>query len=109
MNNPLLISRLILFLGYFIDILYTEQEETFIEVLQMLVFSLKSSNLAIVHQATDTLKTIISDRDIIPRIMPHIPDLLGFIEQCFETVNIPSFFDFTSEVIKCYQTSISVG
>lgn len=33
MNNPLLMCRLILLLGYFIDILYLESDETFIEVL----------------------------------------------------------------------------
>lgn len=41
--------------------------------------------------------------------MPHIGDLVGFIETCFETVNIPTFFDFAAEVIKCYQSNLSVG
>jgi hypothetical protein len=77
--------------------------------MHLLVQSLKSNNLTIVHQATDTLKTIISDRDIIPRIMPHVTSLLGFIEECFKTVNIPSFFEFASNFLKSYQSNILVG
>lgn len=46
LKNPLLESRLSLFLGYYIDILYGEQDELFLEVLKMLVNSINSKNKA---------------------------------------------------------------
>lgn len=64
--NPLLEVRLTLFLGYYIDILYIGDEEIFLQVLKMLITSINSKNIALAHQSTDTLKTIISDRDLIP-------------------------------------------
>jgi hypothetical protein len=49
MHNPLLDTRIALFYGYYIDILYTENEETFIEALKMLVNSINTKNLALAH------------------------------------------------------------
>jgi hypothetical protein len=94
MKNPLLDCRLSLFLGYYIDILYKEDEATFLGVLKMLVNSLNSEQLSLAHQSSDTLNTIISDKDLVPRITPHIPDLIVFVNQCMATVNIPDFFTF---------------
>jgi|JI10StandDraft_1071094.scaffolds.fasta_scaffold244985_1 hypothetical protein len=40
MDNPLITSRLILLLGYYIDILYSKNDELFLKVLELLVLSL---------------------------------------------------------------------
>lgn len=74
----------------------------------MLVTSISCNELALAHQAADTLKTIIADWDLIQRVSPHISDLILYIIDCFQKVNIPNFFDFVEEVIKFYQGSISV-
>lgn len=71
-TNTLLKCRLTLLLGYFIDILYKNDDQIFIAVLEMLVTSIGSTELALAHQAADTLKTIIADRDLIQRVTPHI-------------------------------------
>ena len=48
-KSTLLDSRLALFLGYYIDILYSNDETTFLSVLKMLVMSLNSPRLACAH------------------------------------------------------------
>jgi len=62
------------------------------------------------HQAADTLKTIVTDKDLILRIIPHINDLVRFVIACFETnINIPTFFEFVDEIVKFYQTYVDIG
>ena len=65
-DSHLLECRLSLFLGYYIDILYRNDDSTFLRVLQLLVTSMDSSKKALAHQSLDTLNTIISDKDLIP-------------------------------------------
>lgn len=106
-DSELLECRLSLFLGYYIDILYKEDQSTFLGVLKLLVESLMSNKKALANQSSDTLQTIISDKDLIPRIIPHISDLLGFTMACMEKVNIPDFFTFVHEIIDFYQEHLS--
>ena len=65
-DSHLLECRLSLFLGYYIDILYRNDDGTFLRVLQLLVTSMDSNKKALAHQSLDTLNTIISDKDLIP-------------------------------------------
>lgn len=108
-NSLLLNCRLTIMLGYYIDILYKEDNGTFLNVIKMFIDSLNTSedNLALAHQSADTLNTIINDNDIIPRIEPIIGDLLRSIAPCILVVKIPDFFDFLSEVFKYYKKHIS--
>ena len=106
-NSHLLECRLSLFLGYYIDILYREDNETFLKVLQMLVSSMDSEKLSLAHQSLDTLNTIISDKDLIPRVTPLISELTKFVISCMKKVNIPLFFSFVSELLKWYTNGLS--
>ena len=68
----------------------------------LLINSLNSdeSNLALAIQCSDTLNTIINDRDVIPRISPYINELLEKVSENIISVKIPEFFDFLSEIFK---------
>jgi hypothetical protein len=96
-------------LGYYIDILYKNDESIFFEVISMFIQSLVTNgeNYALAYQSADTLNTIINDSDIIPRIAPFINELLEKVSECIMVVEIPDFFDFLGEVFKYYKDSIS--
>jgi len=83
MNSLLLNCRLTIMLGYYMDILYKSDEKVFLGVIKMFLDSLTSGpeNLALAHQSSDTLNTIINDNDIIPRIAPILPQLLERVSE----------------------------
>ena len=82
-NNLLLECRLTIMLGYYIDILYKDDEEVFFKVIGMFLNSLSSGpeKLALAHQSADTLNTIINDSDVIPRVIPMLPQLLDKVAE----------------------------
>ena len=77
-------------------------------VLKLLTTSLMSKELALAHQSADTLNTVISDKDMLPRLKPMISELNKFTIECMGTVNIPDYFDFVGEIIKYYSDSLSI-
>lgn len=107
-NSTLLNCRLTIMLGYYIDILYKDDESIFFDVISMFIQSLSSTeeNYALAFQSADTLNTIINDNDIIPRISPFINELLEKVSECIAYVEIPDFFEFVAEIFKFYKTSI---
>ena len=62
-RNTLLNWRLTIMLGYYIDILYRDDESIFFDVISMFIESLTSDeeNYALAYQSADTLNTIIND------------------------------------------------
>jgi hypothetical protein len=108
-NSLLLNCRLTIMLGYYIDILYKNDESVFFQVINMFINSLTSGEdaLALAHQSADTLNTIINDNDIIPRVRPMINELLKDVAGCIMSVRIPDFFDFLSEIFKFYKDDIN--
>lgn len=71
-------SRMSLLLGYYADMLFTKYESAFLKVMDFLLesLSLTGSQKVVALQSADTLNTIISDKDLIPRLEPHLPRLI---------------------------------
>lgn len=109
MGSLLLNCRLTVMLGYYMDIMYRDNDEMFINVIKLFLGSLTAGKdeLALAHQSSDTLNTIINDNDIIPRIAPILGDLLARVSECILVVKIPEFFEFVSEIFKFYKDSIT--
>jgi len=107
-NSLLLNCRLTIMLGYYIDILYKENEVVFLDTLKMFIGSLRAGpeTYALAYQSSDTLNTIINDNDIIPRIKPVINEIFQEASDCILTVKIPDFFDFVSEIFRFYKDEI---
>ena len=108
-NSILLNCRLTVMLGYYIDILYRDDETIFFDVISMFIrsLSLSEESSALAYQSADTLNTIINDNDIIPRVTPFINELLEKVAEWIMTVEIPDFFEFLNEIFKFYNDSIS--
>ena len=107
-NSLLLNCRLTIMLGYYMDILYKEDSKTFFGLIEMFLQSLTSGKefLALAIQSSDTLNTIINDNDIIPRIVPILPDLITKVSECVLIVDINEFFDFVTEIFKYYKETL---
>ena len=109
MNSLLLNCRLTIMLGYYMDILYRQNEDVFLSLLEMFMNSLSSSTdcMALAIQSADTLNTIVNDNDIIPRVVPILPNLVQKVSECILKVNIVEFFDFVSEIFKFYKDKLT--
>jgi hypothetical protein len=73
-----------LLLGYYADMLFEKFHEAFIKTIDFLIQSvaLNGEEKVIALQSADTLNTIISDKDLIPRLEPELPRLLGVLNEC---------------------------
>jgi hypothetical protein len=77
-GSILLRARMSLLLGYYADMLFSKHDEIFIKVFNFLISSiaLHGGEKVIALQSADTLSTIIADKDLIPRLSPHLPQLI---------------------------------
>ena len=57
-------------------------------------------------QSADTLNTIISDKDLIPRLEPHLPRLIKVLTQCNQKIHIKLYFNFLQDFVKFYHAAI---
>jgi hypothetical protein len=89
-------SRMSLLLGYYADMLFLKYESAFIKVMDFLLESLSLSGpqKVVALQSADTLNTIISDKDLIPRLEPHLPRLIKVLNQCNQKISIKLYFNF---------------
>lgn len=88
--------RMSLLLGYYADMLFVKYEPAFIKVMDFLIESLSLTGLqkVVALQSADTLNTIVSDKDLIPRLEPHLPRLIKVLTQCNLKINIKLYFSF---------------
>lgn len=93
-----------LLLGYYADMLFSKHDDIFIKVFNFLISSvaLYGGEKVIALQSADTLSTIIADKDLIPRLSPHLPQLIQTLCQCNTVITIKLYFDFISDFIKYY-------
>ena len=71
-GSTLLRVRMSLLLGYYADMLFERYPEAFNKVIDFLIQSvgLHGEQKVVALQSADTLNTIISDKDLIPRLEP---------------------------------------
>jgi hypothetical protein len=101
-------ARMSLLLGYYADMLFIKYESAFIKVMDFLIESLSLTGLqkVVALQSADTLNTIVSDKDLIPRLEPHMPRLIKVLNQCNLKINIKLYFNFLQDFVKYYHHAI---
>lgn len=101
-------SRMSLLLGYYADMLFLKYESAFLKVMDFLLESLSLSGpqKVVALQSADTLNTIISDKDLIPRLEPHLPRLIKVLNQCNQKITIKLYFNFLQDFVKYYNQAI---
>jgi hypothetical protein len=52
------------------------------------------------------LNTIISDKDLIPRLEPELPRLMGILNECNMKIQIKLYFNFLLDFVKYYHHAI---
>jgi len=104
----LLKARMSLLLGYYADMLFRKYPEAFTKIIDFLIQSLAltGNQKVVALQSADTLNTIISDKDLIPRLEPHLPRLIEQINQCNLKIQIKLYFSFLQDFIKYYHAAI---
>ena len=67
-----------LLLGYYADMLFTHNEAAFLKVIEFMFNSLQlgGKEKVIALQSADTLSTVITDKDLVPRLEPHLPGII---------------------------------
>lgn len=101
-------ARMSLLLGYYADMLFTKYESAFVKVMDFLLesLSLNGPQKVVALQSADTLNTIISDKDLIPRLEPHLPRLIKVLTQCNQKIHIKLYFNFLQDFVKFYHAAI---
>jgi hypothetical protein len=97
-----------LLLGYYADMLFRENHEAFMKIISFLItsVSLTGDQKVIALQSADTLNTIISDNDLIPRLEPELPKLIDILNDCTKRIQIKLYFSFLLEFVKHYHHAI---
>ena len=95
-GNILMKARMSLLLGYYADMLFQKYETAFVKVMDFLLesLSLSGAQKVVALQSADTLNTIISDKDLIPRLKPHLPRLIKVLNECNQKISIKLYFSF---------------
>ncbi len=73
-----------LLLGYYADMLFEKYPDAFLKTIDFLIRSLAytGNEKVIALQSADTLNTIISDKDLQPRLKQEIPKLISALLEC---------------------------
>jgi hypothetical protein len=107
-DSILLRSRMSLLLGYYADMLFRDHHEAFMKIVNFLIssVSLTGNEKVIALQSADTLNTIISDSDLIPRLEPELPTLIPILNESTLHIQIKLYFNFLLEFVKHYHHAI---
>lgn len=97
-----------LLLGYYADMLFEKHEDAFVKIIDFLIKSvaLLGEQKVIALQSADTLNTIISDKDLVPRLEPHLPRILTVLNECNLKIQIKLYFNFLQDFVKYYHSAI---
>ncbi len=81
----------------------------FIKVINFLIHSVALTGIekAIALQSVDTLLTIVSDTDLIPRLAPHLPSIIKTLCECNIRISIKLYLIFVQDFIKYYHNQMS--
>jgi hypothetical protein len=69
--------------------------------------SFTGNELAIANQSCDTLSTIITDTDLIPRLEPILDKISESVITCNLSVSNKMYFDFVQDFVKYYAHTIA--
>ena len=109
-NSPSLVirCRLALLIGYYGDSLYKGKDELFVNMIKYLFngIALEKEQKAFALQCADTVKTIVSDNDIIPRVKVFIKDLGVLLCKMIETAELPKFYEILIRIMEYYYENI---
>ncbi len=107
-RSILMRARMSLLLGYYVDMLFEKNRSAFLKTVDFLIKSvaLVKEEKVIALQSADTLNTIISDKDLIPRLKPEVPRLLEILKECNLRINIALYFNFLLDFVKYYHSAI---
>jgi len=105
-DSKLIKVRYSLFLGYLIDVMYKNQPDAFKNTVLFLYSSvdLTGEDKAIALQSIDTLKTVVCDQDLIPRItqLDLLPQLLEKINFSIQNIMNQEYMDFLNDFLVSY-------
>jgi hypothetical protein len=97
-------ARMSLLLGYYADMLFTQHSEAFNKVISFLMESMNytkdSPEHVIALQSIDTLNTIVSDKELAPRLQPLIQGIVEIICNQIGFLESPTYFEFVREFVK---------
>ena len=93
-------------MGYLIDVMYKNQPDAFKNTVLFLYSSvdLTGEDKAIALQSIDTLKTVVCDQDLIPRItqLDLLPQLLEKINFSIQNIMNQEYMDFLNDFLVSY-------
>jgi hypothetical protein len=109
-DSKLIRVRYSLFLGYLIDVLFKKEPTAFRDTILFLytTVDLVGDDKAIACQSIDTLKTVVCDNDLQPRVieLDLIPVLIEKIQGSIATIQNHEYMDFVNDFLASYSQLI---
>ena len=70
---------------------------------ESLSYSTDTAEQVITLQSIDTLKTVVSDADLAPRLEPLLKDIVLILNTMTPVITYPDYFEFLLEFVKFYE------
>lgn len=96
-------TRTSLVIGYYADIIFSNNLDIFIPSLYFILESIVESrgkNEVIARACVDTLSIIVTDGDTLPLLVNDIDEIVNKIVQVMPHVHFNNFFDFLKDFIR---------
>jgi hypothetical protein len=95
-------------LGYYVDNLFSSHYELFVKTIEFLLKGLmqEAADKALSLQCADTLKTVISDSDLVTRVEGFINNLFPSLAGMVGTMELPTFYEILMKIIASYKSVI---
>ena len=98
-------SRFSLLLGYYADILFTQDPEAFKRTMEFLIEGIgftQGIGEVIARGCVDTIAIVVTDHDVAPRLKQHLDYIVIQLIRLLDTVTFVNFFDFMNDFIKLF-------
>ena len=99
--GPLIKNRVCLMIKYYLSYLFFHEENSFLEIIQYVLFCCKEKSFAIVNiQASETLAFLLQEEDVLLRIYNFLPSIISSLIETLKYQNNKQFFEVFFEIIE---------
>lgn len=106
----LLKNRFSLLLGYYADILFTQNQEAFKQTMEFLIEAIGSTkgiDEVVARGCVDTIAIIVTDQDVAPRLKLYLDYIVSQLILLLNTVEFINFFEFLCDFVKLFAEDLN--
>lgn len=101
----ILLNRFSLLLGYYADILFTQNPQAFQQTMEFLIEGIGLTNgidEVVARGCVDTIAIVVTDHDVAPRLKDYLDYIVAELVKLLDSVNFVNFYDFMNDFVKLF-------